>query len=97
MVDEDGSRRWPLRAADPGNAVMLSQGFVEKGIVGLEQVQDRPVVLKEIGQEPNRFFIHRLAQSSKAGEGPGALAAALVEIVDAQPLAAKLDRQVPHP
>ena len=41
----------PLRPRHAGNGIVLRQVFVQKRVVGVEQRQDRAVVLEEVGEE----------------------------------------------
>ena len=75
---------------------MLREVFVQERVVRVQDVEHRAVALEEIGEEANRFFIHRAAQAGEAREVPLAFLAQLVEAVDVQPGAGELGRQSPH-
>src|SRR5258705_7008653 len=69
---------------------MLREVFVQKGVVSIQDVQDRAVALEDVGEETNRLLIHRAAQAGEGREMPLALLAQLVEVVDVQPGAGEL-------
>jgi len=60
-----------------GDAIMLREVFIQKGVVGIQNVQHRAVALEEVGEETNRLLVHRAAQTGEGGEMPLALLAAL--------------------
>ena len=87
----------PLGAAHAGDAVVLRQRVVQERIVGIEDVEHRAVVLEQVGEELDRLFVHRPAQTDERGKVPIALFIEVIEIVDVQPLAGKFGRQPSGP
>ena len=79
--------------AHAGDAVVLGQRLVEERVVGVEDVEHRAVALEEVGEEPDRFLVHRAAEADEGREVPLALLVERVEVVDVQPLAGELGRQ----
>ena len=71
---------------------MLGELFVQERVVGVEDVEHRAVVCKQIGEEPNRLLVHRRAVR-RTWEMSLALFVELIEVVDVQPLAGELGRQ----
>ena len=58
----------PLVSADPRNPVMRGQGLVQKCMVRVENAENRTIVLKQIGKELDRLFVHRAAQTRRRWE-----------------------------
>ncbi len=85
----------PGLSADPRNPVMRGQGLVQKRMVRVENAQHRTVVLKQIGKELDRLFVHRAAQRHEGREVLIALFVQVIEIMNMQPLAGKLRGQPP--
>ena len=65
-------------------------------MVGIEEAQQRRVALKQIGEKPDRFFVHVAAKIRELGEVLLALLGERIEIMDVQPLASKLGGQAAH-
>jgi len=83
-----------LRALSPfdiGQAVVVIDGHV----VGVEDIQHPAIRPEEVGEEPDRFFVHRATQFSKCGEMPIALFIQRIKVVNVQPLAGKLSGETP--
>ena len=86
----------PFRTANTWNAVMFCQRLVQERVVGIENIQDRSVALKQIRKEANRFLVDCAAQARECREVAFALFIESVEVVDVQPLAGELGSQPPH-
>ena len=55
------------------DAVVLGERLVQERVVGVENVKHRAVVLEQVGEEPDRFLVHRAAQIPERREVPLAL------------------------
>ena len=51
-----------LLAGDPGQAVVLGQPLIDEGVIGGEEVDDRPVLLEDVPEELLRLRAHVAAQ-----------------------------------
>ena len=67
------STRRHSAAGHAGDAVVLGQRIIQERVVGVEDVEHRAVVLKQVGEELNRLLVHRAAQADERGEVPLAL------------------------
>src|SRR5205085_1035116 len=75
------------------NPVMLREVHVQEGVIRVENVNDRAVILKQVSEETNRLLIHRAAQGSEGWEMPLALLPHLIKVVDMQPCSGELSCQ----
>ena len=62
-------------------------------MIGIDQVQDRAVVAKQVLQKQHRFLVHLPAQPGKLRKRFLALVVILREVIDTQPLAGEFNRQ----
>ena len=88
--------------ASPGLAsnvrltVELRQSFVGERVVGAQQFEQRAIALNQVGQEPNRFLVHVLAEDGELGKQPFVLRFCRGEIIHMQSLAAELRCQAAY-
>src|SRR5262249_2786391 len=72
-----------LHAVDP---VVLRECFIEKGMIRIEEITNRAVVLEEVSEEANRFLLQSAAHRSESGKEPLALLIELFEVRNVQPV-----------
>ena len=75
------------------HSIEACQIGVQEGVVGVEDVEHRAIVLEEVGEETNRLFAHGAAQSAELGKMPLALLVQRLEVVQMQPSQGKLGGQ----
>ena len=75
---------------------MLRQIVVQKRVVGVEQRQDRAVVLQEVSEEEDRLLLHRPTQGGERGKHLLTLLVVLCEAVHVEPLRAEFLREPPR-
>ena len=79
-----------------GNAVVFGESFVQECVVRIEKIENRAVVLKEVGEESNGLFVNVTTQFSEGGKMSFTLFVQFVEVMNVQPRAAKFRGQPPH-
>ena len=57
----------PLGADHAGDAIVFCQILVQKRVVGGQDVRHRAIVLNQVGEEADRFFIHCATEANEPG------------------------------
>ena len=87
----------PLGSLDPRDPVMLGQRFVQEGMVALDELQHRPVIAKQVDEEPDRLLVKVGTDLGERREMALALLVVGVEVADLEPLACELGGQAADP
>ena len=71
---------------------MPGQFLVEKRGITIDERHHRPIVLQHVGQNQNRFLVHRTAKSVECREVAFALLIQMVKVMDMQPVTPEFGR-----
>jgi hypothetical protein len=86
----------PLGAGNGFHSVVACQCPVEEGVIRVEKVKDRAVVLNEVSDKSNDLLVHGFSEQSKLRVKGLVLVVVFVEISQMEPLTSKLNGEAPR-